>query len=282
MYTSNDRIGVGCIAQTVPQKVESQHGHDDKDDRRHDPCMCAQGLQILRVAHEKAPADQRFLNADAQKAEKCFRQNNLGNGQGQHDDDVADRVGEEVQEYDARVGRAHLLGRENEVGFSKGQHFPPHFACQQRPRKQRKDDHHDDEHLQRVPRARDDGGQRQPEWKLWKGGHKFDEALDDIVGHAAIVTRYNADDRSDHDADQRGEQAERKGDAPGCASSAPQISALFLRAQQVDLAPLADAEQMPESSIPSAWGSAITQTFNLPFPAHKWWMACRNSRFPAT
>ena len=112
--------------------------------------------------------------------------------------------------------------------------------------------------MQRVPCAGDDSSERQPERKLGKGGHEFDETLDDVVGNAAVVAGNNADDGADHDADDGGEEAEGKGDAPGGAGTAPQVSALFLGAQQVDLIALANAEQMP---------ACRDQAQDLPFPA---------------
>ena len=112
--------------------------------------------------------------------------------------------------------------------------------------------------MQRVPCAGDDSGERQLERKLGKGGHKFDETLDDVVGNAAVVAGNNADDGADHDADDGGEEAEGKGDAPCRAGTAPQVSALLLGAQQVDLTALANTEQMP---------ACRDQAQDFPFPA---------------
>src|SRR6266446_8272340 len=61
-------VRVGGIAQTVAHKVEGEHRDDDDQAGQQQPGCERQGLDVLRLLQEHAPADRR--RADAQPQER--------------------------------------------------------------------------------------------------------------------------------------------------------------------------------------------------------------------
>src|SRR3979411_3093115 len=56
---SSMTIRIGGTAQPGAHKVEGEHGHDDDEGRGQEPGGERQGLDVLRLLQEHAPADRR-------------------------------------------------------------------------------------------------------------------------------------------------------------------------------------------------------------------------------
>src|ERR1700733_13717626 len=60
-------VGIGGIAQAVAYKVERQHRDDDDEARDQQPRRECQGLDVLRLLQQHAPAYRRRTDAEAEE-----------------------------------------------------------------------------------------------------------------------------------------------------------------------------------------------------------------------
>src|SRR5690606_33354980 len=99
-------IGVGGVAQAIPQEVKTEHRAHNKHNGRQNPGVLAQRLNILRIAHHQAPANQRLCNANPQKTQEGCRQTNAGNRQREEDNNRAQHGRTQAAEAAAAGGSA--------------------------------------------------------------------------------------------------------------------------------------------------------------------------------
>src|SRR5580704_15210198 len=82
-------VRVGGIAQPVAHEVEGEHGHDDDEGRGQEPGGERQGLDVLRLLQEHAPADGRRADAETQERERRLVDDHHRDGERTRRDDVA-------------------------------------------------------------------------------------------------------------------------------------------------------------------------------------------------
>src|SRR5580704_2676872 len=78
---SSMAIRVGGVAQPVTHQVEGEHGHDDDEGGGQEPGSECQGLDVLRLLQEHAPADRRRADAEAQEGERGLVDDHHRNGE---------------------------------------------------------------------------------------------------------------------------------------------------------------------------------------------------------
>src|SRR5262245_8992903 len=83
-------VGVGGIAQSIAYEVEGQHRDDDDQARDQQPRRQRQGLDVLRLLQQHAPADGRRADAEPQEGERGLVDDHHRNGERGGGDDVAE------------------------------------------------------------------------------------------------------------------------------------------------------------------------------------------------
>src|SRR5215813_11740382 len=82
-------VGVGGIAQSIAYEVERQHRHDDDQAGNQEPRRQRQGLDVLGLLQQHAPADRRRADAEAEEAERGLVDDRHRDRQRGGGDDVA-------------------------------------------------------------------------------------------------------------------------------------------------------------------------------------------------
>src|SRR5579875_3912031 len=70
---SGYRVGVRGVAQPVAEKVEGEDGHGDKGERREEPRIVGEGLDVLGFLQEDAPAREGRTDAQPEEAQGRLR-----------------------------------------------------------------------------------------------------------------------------------------------------------------------------------------------------------------
>src|SRR5690606_32468391 len=66
-------VGIGCVAQTVANEIEHEYRRDDEQAGCQHPGLHGDAAHILRVLHQRAPANGWRADAQAEETECSFR-----------------------------------------------------------------------------------------------------------------------------------------------------------------------------------------------------------------
>src|SRR5215207_7303838 len=96
-------VRVGGITQAVADEVEGQHSHDDDQAGGQQPGRQGEGLDVLGLLQQHAPADRRRTNAEAEEGERGLVDDHHRDGERTGSDDVAQERRHHVAQDDAHA-----------------------------------------------------------------------------------------------------------------------------------------------------------------------------------
>src|SRR5262245_61171306 len=127
-------IGIGRVAQSIAQEVESHDDDDHGHGGKHQPGGDRHRLDILGLLQQDSPADRGRPQAQTEEAEGGLADDHRGQRQRGHRDDMAHERWHHVHEDGPHLGTPDQPGGDHEVLFAHGQETPPHDSRQIRPR----------------------------------------------------------------------------------------------------------------------------------------------------
>src|SRR5918994_266797 len=157
LTSSSMTVRVGGIAPAVADEVEGQHGHDDDQAGNEKPRCQRQGLDVLRLLQQHAPADRRWPDAEAEEGERGLVDDHHRDGERACSNDVAEERRHHVAQDDAHARAAGETRRQHEILLAQGEEAAAHLAAQGRPADQGQDHGDSEEDLDRRPVARQGG-----------------------------------------------------------------------------------------------------------------------------
>ena len=225
-------VGVGGVAHAVAEKVEGEHGDDDRDRGNHQPRCERHGLHVLRRLQQGAVADRRRPDAEPEEAQRRLADDHLWNGQGDLGDDVAVERRQHVAEDGLGAARPGELGGGHEVLVAQSQEPSAHHPRQAGPAEHRDDDGDREVDLQHAPVARQERRQPHPERDRGNRADDLDGALDHRIDHAAVESGDAAEQDAEEQAQRHPDQADRHRHAGAVHHPRPEVAALDVGAEQ--------------------------------------------------
>src|SRR4029077_6171641 len=112
---SSMAVRIGGVAQPVAHQVEGEHGHDDDQGGDQEPRGERQGLDVLRLLQQHAPADGGGGGARGPGGEGGLVDDHHRDGERAGGDDVAQEGRHHVAQDDAHARAASEAGGQHEI-----------------------------------------------------------------------------------------------------------------------------------------------------------------------
>src|SRR5690348_4061904 len=215
------------VTQSVTDEVQRHHGQDDACAYRVDepPVTGLQG--VAAVGELVTPVDVREVQAEAEEADVGDGQDRVGHLERHVDDDHAEGVRDQVPADQPPAVGPGRSRRQDEVAFSQrehlaadqpGRHLPGEEADDQAQRQHGRAelDRQDQDHEQERDREED-----------------VDDAHHGRVDEPADQSGYGAEQRADHDGDERGEEPDLQGGLAALHDPAELVEPGAVGAEQV-------------------------------------------------